>query len=141
MPKQLYNFSTPYNPEDLFDLIADIESYPKFLPWVMAARILSHKDKILIAELAIKYKIFRSCYTSKVTLIPKQEIIVELVEGPFKYLHNYWRFIKEADGSKIEFMLDFELRSSILEELISSELDRYAKKLMEAFIKRAAEIY
>ena len=137
MPKQTYNILSTHTPEHLFDLVADIESYPTFLPWVTAARILSNQNNIIVAELVIKYKIFRSFYTSKVTLSPKQEIIVELVEGPFKHLKNHWKFIKENDASKIEFMLDFELKSSLLEELVSSEFDRYAKKLMEAFIKRA----
>ena len=86
MPKQTYNIETSHSPEHLFAIVSNIELYPEFLPWVAAARILSKKDNILIAELAIKYKFFRSCYSSKVTLLPNQEIIVELVDGPFKYL-------------------------------------------------------
>ncbi len=140
MPKQIYNISTPYTAEQLFKLVADIESYPEFLPWVLAARILSKNDDIIVAELVIKYKIFRSCYTSKVKLSPNHEIIVELVEGPFKYLKNHWRFIEEASGARIEFMLDFALKSSLLEDLVTHEFNHYAKKLMDAFIKRAADI-
>jgi coenzyme Q-binding protein COQ10 len=137
MPKQIYNISTCFRVQDLFDIVADVESYPEFLPFVSAARIESAKDDIIIAQLVIKYKIFRSCYTSRIKLIRPQEIIVELVEGPFKHLKNYWKFIEEPEGSRIEFMIDFELKSSFLEELVSSEFDKYAKKLMDAFIKRA----
>ena len=137
MPKQIYNLTTEYDAKKLFDLVADIESYPQFLPWVVASRIKERKDNVIIAELVIKYKFFRSCYTSKVTIFPYQEIIVELVEGPFKHLRNYWKFEETSDGSKIEFMLDFELKSSLLDDLISSEFEKYAKKLMDAFIKRA----
>ncbi len=137
MPKQSYNISTSHSPEQIFDLVADIESYPKFLPWITAARILSKEDNTIIAELVIKYKFFRSCYTSKVTLTPKKEIQVELVKGPFKYLHNHWSFKIKDNETKIEFILDFEMQSSILESLISNELDYYSKKMMEAFIKRA----
>jgi coenzyme Q-binding protein COQ10 len=136
MPKKLYSISIKHSPDELFDLVADIESYPEFLPWVNAARILERKDNFIIAELMIKYNIFRSKYTSKVRLIPKKEIIVELVDGPFKYLHNHWKF---KDG-KVSFMLDFELKSKLLESMITQEFDHYNNKMMDAFLKRAEEV-
>jgi len=134
VPKRVYNIETKYDAGLLFDLVADIESYPEFLPWVAAARSLECKDNVVIAELLVKYKLFRSSYTSKVTLVPKQEIIVELVDGPFKHLNNHWKFMDH----KVEFMLDFELQSKLMESLISSEFDHYAAKMMEAFDKRAS---
>ena len=137
MPKLTRHISTIYSPEDLFDLVANIEAYPEFLPYCTAARIIKQQDNLIIAELMIKYKVFRSAYTSRVTLYPKDKITVELVDGPFKHLKNHWQFIKEANGSTIEFMLDFELKSSLLENLINSEFDYYADKLMAAFINRA----
>ena len=141
MSKLIHTISTPYSHENLFNLVADIESYPHFLPWCEAARIKKRQDNIIIAELVIKYKIFRGSYVSKVTLIPPEKIIVELVDGPFKFLQNHWKFNECANGTEIEFMLDFELKSSILESIISSEFDRYANKLMDAFLKRAADIF
>ena len=173
MPKLFRNISTTYSPEYLFDLVADIEAYPEFLPYCTAARIINKQDNLImpsftsfptealetigivdfktpnanvtsemthliIAELMIQYKIFRSAYTSRVTLYPKNKITVELVDGPFKHLMNHWKFIKEANGSKIEFMLDFELKSSLLENLISSKFNYYTDKLMAAFINRAS---
>ena len=140
MPKQTYNIETSHSLEHLFQVVSNIELYPEFLPWIVAARILSKKDNIIIAELVIKYKFFRSCYSSKVTLFPNQEIIVELVDGPFKYLKNYWRFTQYNNKSKIDFMLDFELKSSMLEKFISNEFDYYSKKIMTAFIERADKI-
>ena len=136
MPKKFYSIETAYNAELLFDIVKDIEKYPEFLPWVVAARILEHKDNIIIAELKVKYKLFRSSYVSKVTLLPKKEIIVELVDGPFKHLNNHWKF----SNNLVEFMLDFELRSKFMEDLISSEFDYYANKMMQAFEKRATDI-
>ncbi len=141
MPKINYNISAPYNVEFLFNLVADIESYPSFLPWCVAARVMERQKNLITAELAIRYKFFSSSYISKVTLIPTQEIIVELVDGPFKYLKNHWKFIQKQNKTEIEFMLDFELKSSLLESLISDELDKYAAKLLDAFIKRAAETH
>lgn len=135
MPKRTYNITTEYNSEYLFDIVADVESYPEFLPWVVASRILEREGDVIIAELMVKYKLFRSSYISRVKLVPKQEIIVELVDGPFKYLNNYWKFT----GNNVEFRLDFEFKSSLFNDLISSEFERYARKMMDAFNMRAID--
>ena len=140
MPKLTHSISTPHDAEHLFNLVADIESYPQFLPWCEAARINNRQENIIIAELAIKYKIFRGSYVSKVTLIPHKEIIVELVNGPFKNLQNHWKFFPNLKGSDIEFMLDFQLKSKLLENIISSEFEYYTNKMIEAFLKKAASL-
>lgn len=140
MPKLIHNISAPYNAKHLFDLVADIESYPEFLPWCEASRINGRQEDVVIAELVIKYKIFRGSYISKVTLVQDQEIIVELVDGPFKTLQNYWKFTPHAGGVNIEFILDFELKSRMLEAIINKEFEHYSNKLMEAFLKRAASL-
>lgn len=141
MPKLIHNISAPYNARHLFDLVADIESYPEFLPWCEASRINKRQENIVIAELAIKYKIFRGSYISKVTLIAPLEIIVELVDGPFKKLQNYWKFTSQGDETNIEFILDFELKSRMLETIVSREFEYYSNKMMEAFLKRAASTH
>lgn len=138
MPKLIHNISAPYNEKHLFDLVADIESYPEFLPWCVAARINDRKENIIFAELVIRYKLFRGSYISKVTLIPNKEIIVELVDGPFKNLQNHWKFTPNLNGTDIEFMLEFTLKSNMLNNLVNSEFDHYANKLIEAFLKRAS---
>lgn len=139
MPKIVNSISAPYRQKDLFDLVADIDSYPEFLPWCEAVRIKDAKDNIIIAELLIKYKIFRGSYVSRVTLNPCQEIKAELIKGPFKFLRNSWGFIAQENGTKIEFMLEFELTSKILSNLISNELEHYYKKMFNAFLARAKE--
>ena len=140
MPKLIHNISAPYSAEHLFNLVADIESYPEFLPWCEASRINKREENLIIAELAIKYKIFRGSYISKVILVPNEKITVELVDGPFKALQNHWKFTPNADTTDIEFMLDFQLKSRILENIVSSEFEYYTNKLMEAFLKRASII-
>lgn len=140
MPKLVHNISAPYDAKHLFDLVADIESYPEFLPWCVAARINDRKKNIIYAELVIKYKLFRSSYVSKVTLVQNKEIIVELVDGPFKKLENHWKFTPSSNGADIEFMLDFTLKSKMLDNIISGEFEYYSNKLIDAFLKRAALI-
>lgn len=133
MPKLIFNYKSEYKSEDLFNLVADIESYPEFIPWVIGARIKKKEKNILLAELLIKYKIFRASYISKIILVPKEKIIVELAEGPFKYLVNEWHFEKNI----INFMLDFELKSSFLNDLIAEELGKYSERIMQCFAQRA----
>ncbi len=140
MPKLIHNISAPYSAEHLFNLVADIESYPEFLPWCEASRVNKREENLIIAELAIKYKIFRGSYISKVTLIPNEKITVELVDGPLKALQNHWKFTPNTNTTDIEFMLDFQLKSRILENIVSSEFEYYTNKLMEAFLKRASMI-
>ncbi len=137
MPKLLYNHILPFSADQLFDLVQDIESYPEFLPWIGAARIISKNDNELAAELIIKYHFVRTKYISKVMLVPKSAIIVELLDGPFKFLKNHWKFIPEGEQTHIEFMLEFELKSSALQKMITQELDFLTKKMIEAFITRA----
>ena len=138
MPKLIHNISAPYDTNHLFTLVADIESYPEFLPWCIAARINNRKKNVILAELVIKYKLFRGSYISKVTLIPNKEIIEELVDGPFKKLENHWKFTPTPNGVDIEFMLDFTLKSKMLNNIVSSEFEHYTNKLIDAFLKRAS---
>lgn len=141
MPRVNYEISVPYQADLVFDLVADIESYPNFLPWCTAARILREENNVIYAELAIRYKFFFSKYTSKVILNPKNEIKVELVSGPFQYLINTWKFIQNADNSTIIFSLDFKLKSALLDNILENEINKYSSIMFESFIKRAKFIY
>lgn len=141
MPRVSYNISSLHKVENLFNLVADVESYPNFLPWCSATRIIKQEEKELIVELLIRYKFFSSSYVSKIILIPSKEIIVELVDGPFKHLYNKWKFTDQNNKSHIEFSLDFELKSSILEDLIKQNINSYTEKLLDAFVKRADALF
>ncbi|MGB4191309.1 MAG: type II toxin-antitoxin system RatA family toxin [Rickettsiales bacterium] len=141
MPRVSYNISSLHKVENLFNLVADVESYPNFLPWCSATRIIKQEEKELIAELLIRYKFFSSSYVSKIILTPSKEIIVELVDGPFKHLYNKWEFTEQNNKSQIEFILDFELKSPILEGVIKQNINSYAKKMLDAFIKRADALF
>ena len=114
----------PYTTEQLFDLVADIESYPQFLPWCRAARIIERKPDEMLAELILSFAHMTERYTSRVALqrpLSKDAagaIDVMLVKGPFKYLTNRWRFTPEAGGARIDFFIDFQFQSKLLEALI-----------------------
>jgi coenzyme Q-binding protein COQ10 len=137
----------PYTTRQLFDLVADVQSYPEFLPWCRAARILKREEHEFLGELIISFKGFTESYVSRVILTPPvgsgiAAINVELVSGPFENLSNRWVFTPESNGhTKIEFDLDFKFRSTLLDKLIGGLFARASETMVEAFRKRAAALY
>ncbi len=141
----------PYTPEQLFALVGDIETYPDFLPWCLAARNRKRESipggEIVWSDLVVGFKLIRERFTSKVTLTPVQEgqdarIDVEYVDGPLKFLRNHWIFVPREDGScEIDFYVEFEFRSRILEKMIGVLFHEAITRMVGAFEKRAADLY
>lgn len=146
MPKHEMTIRSPYSPEKLYAMVADIESYPEFLPWCSGARILKREgeDKLL-AELQISYKILRESYVSRVTLSPDSsppEILAQLERGPFTHLTNRWRFYPgEGGGTEVEFFLDLGIRSKLLDGMLTGLFSKAVDSLTEAFETRAKALY
>lgn len=138
-----------YSPRQIFELVADVPSYPQFLPWCRAARILSREsDTAFTAEMVIAYKHLSERYTSRVVLEPAETengehaIHVEMTEGPFHHLTNEWRFtVMPEGGTKIDFTLDFAFRSKLLDGLLGKFFGTVTGRMAEAFKKRADELY
>lgn len=134
----------PYDPKDLFDLVLDVESYPQFIPWCAAAKIISENHNIAVAELTIKIKGFLDKYQSKIMpkIIDRQSYIIEVeaISGPFKYLRNSWKFTHEEGGARVEFFIDFSVKLSMVDILVSLFFTEATKKMIDAFEKRAENI-
>jgi coenzyme Q-binding protein COQ10 len=131
-----------YTPEQLFALVADIEKYPEFLPWCVGARIRRRDGNTILADLVIGFKMVRERFTSKVVLAPSSRIDVAYSEGPFKYLTNHWVFEPTPDGGcSIDFFVDFELRSKMLQALIGLVFNEAVQHMVDAFEKQARELY
>lgn len=131
-----------HNPEDLFALVADVRRYPEFLPWCLASRIRSETEQRMVADLIIGFQMFKERFTSFVELDKdKLEIHVEYAEGPFKYLKNEWKFNPHPDGCEIDFYVDFEFRSRILQTVIESLFTEAVKRMVRAFESRADALY
>ena len=143
MPTHAEQRQLPYRPELLFDLVADVESYPQFLPWCVAARVRSRQDDRLVADLVIGYKAVRERFTSRVTLDrPNLRIDVSYEEGPFKYLKNHWIFIDDGEGQcVIDFYVDFEFRSRLLQRVIQTLFNEAVRRMVGAFERRAHSLY
>ncbi len=142
MPKHSQTHSVLYSPEQMFDLVADIERYPDFLPWCEALYIRSRKGDEVIADMVIGFKIFHERFTSKVTLTHPSRIEVKHLSGPFKYLTNSWVFEASANGGcTINFDLDFQFRSKILEKAIGAVFHEAAQRMVKTFLARAKQLY
>lgn len=137
-----------HSPRDMFDLVADVESYPEFLPLCEALTVRTRKEgsnghSLLVADMTVGYKSIRETFTTQVLLKPDELAIdVKYLDGPFKYLDNRWRF-EPAEGNEcvIDFFIDYAFKSRMLGMVMGSMFDRAFRMFAEAFEKRADQIY
>jgi coenzyme Q-binding protein COQ10 len=135
---------------DMFDLVADVEAYPKFLPLCQGLRVRRRSTddagrQVIVADMEVGYRAIRETFTSRVTLERSSlSILVEYVDGPFRHLENRWTFRdedKETPSCAVEFFIDYEFRSRTLGLLMGSIFDTAFRKFAEAFEKRADFVY
>jgi coenzyme Q-binding protein COQ10 len=141
MPTHAEKRRLPYRADQMFDLVAGVDRYPEFLPWCKAARITRTEGDVFFADLVIAFKVFRERFSSKVTLHPKHQIDVEYINGPFRYLNNHWKFEACPEGCVVDFYVDFEFRSRILQNLIGLLFNEAVHRMVAAFEARARELY
>ena len=142
MPRHTEKRHLPYTPDQLFELVADIERYDEFLPWVVAVRVRSSSETETVADLVVGFNAFKERFTSRVHKHRPERIEVDYVEGPLKYLHNEWRFEPAGDsGTDLCFSVDFAFKSRIFEALAGQMFDRARRRMTGAFEQRAAALY
>ena len=141
MPRHEERRVLPYRPDQLFDLVADIERYPEFLPWCVASRIRERRGDVVIGDLVIGFKMFRERFTSRVELKRPDRIDVSYADGPFKRLANHWVFGPHPVGCELDFFVDFEFRSRLLQTLIGALFDEAVRRMVAAFETRAKKLY
>jgi coenzyme Q-binding protein COQ10 len=132
----------------MFDLVADVECYPQFLPLCTGLRIRRRVEsgegiETIVAEMQVGYKAIRETFTSRVALDqPRLRILVEYIDGPFSHLENKWTFTdREGGGCEVGFSISYEFASRTLGLLMGAMFDTAFRKFAEAFEKRADEIY
>ena len=141
MPTHSEQRVLPYTAEQLFALVADVERYPEFLPWCLGARIYERRPDRVVAELVIGFRLLRERFVSRVALDPPRRIDVTYEEGPFAYLHNHWIFTPIAGGVRIDFFVDFEFRSRMLQRVMGVVFGEAVRRMVGAFEKRARDLY
>lgn len=141
MPTHAESRVLPYTPEQLFSLVAAVDRYPEFLPWCIGARVRERQSERITADLIIGFRMIRERFTSVVALDPPRRIDVTYAEGPFKYLNNHWEFTPVPGGCRVDFFVDFEFRSRVLQHLIGVLFGEAVRRMVGAFEKRARDLY
>jgi coenzyme Q-binding protein COQ10 len=137
----------PYTPEQLFELVGDVERYPDFVPWVTSMRVWNRRDDGagvtgMDAEAGVGFSFLRERFSTRVTRdATAKEVTVSLISGPFKHLMNRWRFSPHPTGTTVDFYIDFEFKSKLLTALLTANFGHAVERLMGCFEDRARALY
>ncbi|MGH8802730.1 MAG: type II toxin-antitoxin system RatA family toxin [Casimicrobiaceae bacterium] len=128
----------PWPATRMFELVDDIESYPRFLPWCAGARVLARSDRSKIARIDIDYHGVRAHFTTANLDTPPERIVITLKDGPFRALNGEWRFTALSDdGCRVDFELAYEFATKLLERVVGPVFGHIARTFIEAFVRRA----
>ena len=147
MPSHAETRRLPYSAKQMYDLVADVASYPDFLPWTAAARVrkVTPQDdgsEVMEADLVISFKVFRERFGSRVVLWPEdRHIQTEYLDGPFKHMVSNWRFADTDDGCEVHFDVDFEFRNKLLQKAGGLFFYEAMQRIVKAFERRAHDLY
>ncbi|MFK5597532.1 type II toxin-antitoxin system RatA family toxin [Methylobacterium sp. HMF5984] len=138
-----------HSPQQMYDLVADVEHYPEFLPLCESLRVLRRQPgtgegtEVLVAEMGVGYKALRERFTTRVGLDrPNLKITAEYIDGPFRHLENRWAFKPGRDGGcDVDFFITYEFKSFALGLLMGKMFDRAFRKFTDAFESRADRVY
>ena len=132
----------PYSARQMFELVADIPSYPKFLPWCTGARALSQEADAVIASIDISYHGVHKTFTTRNLLQRDKMMEIRLLDGPFSHLQGFWRFIPlEERASRISLDLEFEVGNRLVGAVLTPVFSSLANQLVENFHRRAHALY
>jgi coenzyme Q-binding protein COQ10 len=139
----------PYAPDKVYAIVADVERYPEFIPWVEGLRVLSRTPtedggETIRAEMAVRFKVFRERFLTEVDLAPDApEITVRYLQGPFRRLENRWKFLTEAGGAEttVDFWIEYEFKRGPLQLLARTFQSEAVFRLVRAFVARAHALY
>jgi coenzyme Q-binding protein COQ10 len=141
MPTHAERRRLRHTPEQMFDLVADVRRYPEFLPWCVGAREISREPGRVIADLTIGFKMFRETFRSEVLLERPGHVQVRYLNGPFRYLNNQWRFHAAPGGCEVDFFVEFEFKSRLLQAVIGTVFNEAVRVMVRAFERRAMALY
>jgi coenzyme Q-binding protein COQ10 len=142
MPRHSETRLLRHSAPQMYALVADVDRYAEFLPWVIAMRVRSDTPTETIADMIVGFKGLRESFSSRVIKAPESAISVDYLDGPMRHLHNEWRFTPTPNGgSRVDFMVDFAFRSSLFERMAGQMFDRALRKMIAAFEARADALY
>ena len=127
----------------MFRLVTDVPSYPQFLPWCDRSAVIETTDDGMVAEIGMAFSGLHKSFTTRNTHVPGRQVKLTLINGPFKHLEGTWDFIPLAEGQracKVELTLNYSFES-VFGALVGPVFDRIASTLVDAFVKRAEQVY
>jgi coenzyme Q-binding protein COQ10 len=136
MPRHEEQTTLPYGADELFEVVADVKDYPLFVPWCSGARIHSAADREIIADLVIGFGPFQETFTSQVTLDRPRQVSVRAVEGPLEHLMNTWTFTPLRGETHVDFVIDFQFKSHLLDHVANGMFYEASTRMMSAFESR-----
>jgi coenzyme Q-binding protein COQ10 len=146
MPTFRTKRSVSFTPRQMFDLVADVERYPEFVPLCEGLRVKERSrvsgHEVLLAEMDVGYGALRETFSTRVKLDRVMlRVTVEYLDGPFKYLDNRWSFDTTTAGCDVDFYISYELKSLMLQLMVGAVFERAFRRFTEAFEQRAQQIY
>ena len=136
MPVHAEQATLDYTADELFAVVADVKDYPLFVPWCAEAHIRSENEREMIADLTIGFGPFRESFTSHVELERPRQVQVNAIDGPLEHLMNRWTFTPLAHRTHVDFVIDFQFKSHLLDHAASSMFNEAASRMMSAFEAR-----
>jgi ribosome-associated toxin RatA of RatAB toxin-antitoxin module len=131
-----------HSASEMYQLVCDFETYPEFLPWCTDSRLLSRSDSEICGELEVSRIGIKQRFSTCNRLVENERMDIELRDGPFRKLQGGWVFTAlREDASKVELVLEFEFNNKLIDSAFGRVFDHIANTLVEAFCKRADEVY
>jgi coenzyme Q-binding protein COQ10 len=136
MPRHEEQVTLAYDADELFAAVADVKDYPLFVPWCGGARIHREDQREIIADLVIGFGPFQESSTSEVTLDRPRQVLVRATEGPREHLINTWTFTPVGDETHVDFIIDFQFKSHLLDHVANGMFHEATTRMMSAFESR-----
>jgi len=134
-----------YSPEEMYALVTDVGQYPQFLPWCDHSKVVDQDGSGMTAEVGISFSGVRQTFTTRNLHTEPSRVDMQLVKGPFSKLDGQWNFLPLGDGSqracKVELLLNYGFDNAVLGKLVGPVFDKIAANLVDAFVKRAQQVY
>jgi len=134
-----------YSPREMYGLVTDVPAYPQFLPWCDHSSVLDSNDAGMTAEVGISFSGIRQTFTTRNLHVPDRQVAIKLVNGPFSRLDGQWDFVPLGDNSqracRVELTLHYGFDNATLGKLVGPVFDKIAASLVDAFVKRAEQVY
>jgi coenzyme Q-binding protein COQ10 len=141
MPRHEEQTILPYSAEELFSVVADVKDYPSFIPWCSGAHIRHEDRREIIADLVIGFGPFQESFTSNVTLDRPHRILVRAMEGPLEHLTNSWVFKSAGKETHVDFVIDFQFKSHLLDHVASGMFHEASTRMVSAFEARVHTLH